>query len=151
MSRPFAALLLAICCALWGFAFVFQKGAMDHMGPLTFSCVRYVLGTLLVLPLAIREYRRQVAKGIVITSGQWIRIGVLSAAFFLGVWLQQVALITTSVTNGGFITSLYVIFTPIVTYLTIRAKPHPIIYIGAPLALPRKGGGGMHRFPLVGG
>lgn len=135
MSRTVAAGLLAICCALWGFAFVFQKGAMDHMEPLTFAGVRYVLGTLLVLPLAIREFNRQRAKGVVITSGQWIRIGVLSAAFFLGVWLQQVALLTTSVTNGGFITSLYVIFTPIVTYITIRAKPHPIVYLGAPLAL----------------
>ncbi|RYE08497.1 MAG: DMT family transporter [Hyphomicrobiales bacterium] len=135
MNRAIAVLLLVICTALWGFAFVFQKGAMEHMQPLTFAGVRYVLGTLLVLPLAIREYRRQTAKGVVISREQWIRIGILSVAFFLGVWFQQVALITTSVTNGGFITSLYVIFTPIVTYLTIRAKPHPIIYLGAPLAL----------------
>jgi drug/metabolite transporter (DMT)-like permease len=135
MSRPIAVLLLVICTALWGFAFVFQKGAMDHMEPLTFAGVRYVLGAFLVLPLAIVEYRRQTAKGVVISRGQWIRIGVLSLAFFLGVWLQQAALVTTTVTNGGFITSLYVIFTPIVTYLTIRVKPHPIVYLGAPLAL----------------
>jgi drug/metabolite transporter (DMT)-like permease len=108
---------------------------MQHMGPLTFAGVRYFLGSFLVLPLAIWEFRRRTAAGVVITQGQWIRIGVLSLAFFLGVWLQQVALLTTSVTNGGFITSLYVIFTPVVTYITLRNKPHPIIYLGAPLAL----------------
>ena len=135
MNRPIAVALLVLCTALWGLALVFQKGAMQHMQPLTFAGVRYVLGSLLVLPLAIWEFRRRTAAGIVITREQWVRIGILSVAFFLGVWLQQVALLTTSVTNGGFITSLYVIFTPVVTYLTLRTRPHPVVYIGAPLAL----------------
>lgn len=135
MSRSVAVALLLICTGLWGLAFVFQKDAMTHMQPLTFSSVRYILGAVLVLPLAVWEYRRRKAEGAVITRGQWQRIGWLSLAFFLGVWLQQVALLTTSVTNGGFITSLYVIFTPIVTFLTLRTRPHPIIYVGAPMAL----------------
>jgi drug/metabolite transporter (DMT)-like permease len=135
MSRPVAVLLLIVCTTFWGFAFVFQKGAMDDMGPLTFAGARYLLGALLVLPIGIIEYRRQRARGVVVTREQWIRIGVLSLAFFVGVWLQQEALISTTVTNGGFITSLYVIFTPIVTWLTLRTRPHPIIYLGAPLAL----------------
>ncbi len=135
MPRPVAVLLLLICTALWGLAFVFQKAAMEHMQPLTFAGVRYVLGACLVLPLAIWEYRKTRATGVTVSRKQWIQIGVLSLAFFLGVWLQQVALLTTSITNGGFITSLYVIFTPIVTYLMLRTRPHPIIYVGAPVAL----------------
>jgi drug/metabolite transporter (DMT)-like permease len=135
MNRPIAVVLLVVCTALWGLAFVFQKGAMEHMEPLTFAGVRYWLGSFLVLPLAIWEFRRRTAAGIVISREQWVRIAILSVAFFLGVWLQQVALLTTSVTNGGFITSLYVIFTPIVTYITLRTQPHPIVYLGAPLAL----------------
>ena len=120
MNRPIAVGLLVVCTALWGLAFVFQKGAMQHMQPLTFAGVRYWLGSFLVLPLAIWEFRRRTAAGVVITRQQWVRIGILSLAFFLGVWLQQVALLTTSVTNGGFITSLYVIFTPVVTYIIRR-------------------------------
>jgi drug/metabolite transporter (DMT)-like permease len=135
MHRSIAVGLLVLCTALWGLAFVFQKGAMQHMEPLTFAGVRYFLGSFLVLPLAIWEYRRRTAVGVVISRPQWVRIAILSVAFFLGVWLQQVALLTTSVTNGGFITSLYVIFTPVVTYITLRTKPHPIVYLGAPLAL----------------
>jgi drug/metabolite transporter (DMT)-like permease len=135
MNRPIAVGLLVLCTALWGMAFVFQKGAMQHMQPLTFAGVRYVLGSFLVLPLAIWEYRRRTAAGVVITREQWVRIAILSVAFFLGVWLQQVALLTTTVTHGGFITSLYVIFTPVVTYITLRKRPHPIVYLGAPMAL----------------
>lgn len=135
MSRPLAVLLLVICTMLWGFAFVAQKGAMAHMGPLTFSAVRYIMGTALVAPLAIAEYRRERRNGLVVSRRQWIGIAILSLFFFLGVWLQQAALITASVTNGGFITSLYVIFTPIVGFLTLRTRPHPIVYLGIPLAL----------------
>lgn len=135
MHRSVAVGLLLICTAIWGLAFVFQKSAMQHMQPLTFAGARYLLGACLVLPLAIWEYRRVTATGLRITQGQWVRIAILSLAFFLGVWLQQIALLTTSVTNGGFITSLYVIFTPIVTFIIARTRPHPIIYFGAPLAL----------------
>ena len=135
MNRVIAVGLLVLCTAFWGLAFVFQKGAMEHMQPLTFAGIRYWLGSFLVLPLAVWEYRRRTAAGVVLSRGQWIRIGVLSLAFFLGVWFQQVALLTTSVTNGGFITALYVIFTPLVTYAMLRTRPHPIIYLGAPMAL----------------
>ncbi|HEX4297878.1 MAG TPA: DMT family transporter [Devosia sp.] len=135
MSRPLAVLLLVICTMLWGFAFVAQKTAMGAMGPLTFSAVRYLLGALLVAPFAVWEYRRRQSRAAPLTRGQWVRIGILSLAFFLGVWSQQAALQTTTATDGGFLTSLYVIFTPIVTYLTVRARPHPIVYAGAPLAL----------------
>jgi drug/metabolite transporter (DMT)-like permease len=135
MSRTFAASLLLLCAFLWGMAFLAQKSAMFYMGPLSFTFVRYFIGSLVVMPLAIREYRRQRSTGYVVTSSQWLRIGLLSLAFFAGVWLQQAALVTTSATNGGFITTLYVILTPLVTYLTYRTRPHPVVYVGAPLAL----------------
>jgi drug/metabolite transporter (DMT)-like permease len=135
MSRTLAALLLIVCTMLWGLAFLFQKGAMAHMGPLVFTAIRYSIGTLLVLPLAIPEYRRQIALIGRITPRQWQQIAVLLLSFFGGVWAQQAALQTTTVTNGGFLTTLYVIFTPIVTFAMARIRPHPIVYLGAPMAL----------------
>lgn len=136
MSRPFAVLCLLLCTMLWGFAFIAQKTAMQTMGPLTFSALRYMLGTLLLAPFAFAEYQRQCRKSALRLSRRlWGQIAVLSVAFFFGTWLQQAALLTTTVTNGGFLTSLYVIFTPIVVYFTGRVPPHPIIYLGAPLAL----------------
>lgn len=135
MSRTVAALLLLLCTLLWGVAFLFQKGAMAHMGPLVFTAIRYAIGTVLVGPLAWFEYRRQVKKFGRLTSRQWGQLAVLVLSFFAGVWAQQAALQTASVTNGGFLTVLYVIFTPLVAFLFFRIRPHPIIYIGAPMAL----------------
>lgn len=132
MSRPVAALLLIVCTMLWGFAFIAQKSAMDSMGPLTFAGVRYLLGGLLVLPLALREKRRQTKA---LTLRQWMLIVVMSLVFFMGSWLQQTGLATTSATNAGFLTGLYVFFVPVLGFLMFRTRPHPIIYACVPLAL----------------
>lgn len=132
MSRPVAALMLLICTMLWGFAFIAQKSAMDSMGPLTFAGVRYLLGGLLVLPLALWEKRRQTR---VVTLRQWLLILVMSLVFFMGSWLQQTGLATTTATNAGFLTGLYVFFVPVLGFLIFRNRPHPIIYACVPLAL----------------
>jgi drug/metabolite transporter (DMT)-like permease len=135
MSRTLAALTLVLCTFLWGMAFVFQKGAMQHMGPLTFTAIRYFIGAILVAPLAIAEYRRRIAIIGAFTTRQWWQLVILLASFFAGVWAQQAALQTTTVTNGGFLTALYVIFTPIAGFFLFRHRPHPVVYAGAPLAL----------------
>jgi drug/metabolite transporter (DMT)-like permease len=135
MSRLRAVSALVVCTILWGFAFLFQKDAMQHMGPLTFTAIRYLIGTLVVAPLAWLEYRRRRPINGPLTMRQWLQLALLVLSFFAGVWAQQAALQTTTVTNGGFLTSLYVIFTPLAAFVLLRHKPHPIAYIGAPLAL----------------
>lgn len=135
MPRPLAVLLLLICTTFWGFAFVAQKTAMDTMGPLSFAGVRYLLATAVVLPFAIWEFRRRTRGGLRLTRRQWTLIGLLGLSLFVANGLQQTGLLYTTVTNSGFLTSLYVLFTPLVAFLAIRAKPHPVVYVGAPLAL----------------
>jgi len=132
MSRALATTLLLICTMLWGFAFIAQKSAMDSMEPLTFAGIRYILGGLLVLPLALRERRRRPAP---LAPAQWRLILAVSVVFFFGSWLQQAGLTLTTVTNGGFLTGLYVFFVPILGYALFRSRPHPIIYVCVPLAL----------------
>lgn len=132
MSRPVATALLLICTMFWGFAFIAQKSAMDSMGPLTFAGVRYLLGGLLVLPLALYEIRRKPAA---LTRIHWLFILAMSTVFFLGSWLQQAGLATTTATNGGFLTGLYVFFVPLLGFVLFRSRAHPIIFVGVPLAL----------------
>jgi len=135
MSRPLAVLLLLIATAIWGLAFVAQKAAMAHMGPLTFSGTRFLLGGVALLPFALIELRRKAVSPSQFSRRLWLQIAVLCAAFFAGSILQQYGLAQTSVTNSGFLTALYVLFVPLIAFAVIRARPHPIIYLGAPLAL----------------
>jgi drug/metabolite transporter (DMT)-like permease len=58
MPRLVATSLLVLTTLLWGMAFVAQKSAMEALGPLTFTAVRYALGALAILPLVIWELRR---------------------------------------------------------------------------------------------
>lgn len=132
MSRPIATLALLLTTFIWGMAFVAQKSAMDDMGPLTFIGVRYLLGGLIVLPLAIREWR---AKKPVLTRGDKGFILLIAINFFLGVYLQQAGLTLTTATNGGFLTSLYVLLAPLVAWVLLRARPHAVLVLAIPLAL----------------
>ena len=146
MSRPLAALMLLICTMLWGFAFIAQKSAMDSMGPLTFAGVRYLLGGLLVLPLAFWEKRRRPEP---LTGTHWALVAGVSLVFFIGSWLQQSGLATTTATNGGFLTGLYVFFVPVLGFFIFRTRPHPIIFACVPLALVGiyyLNGGGLDSF-----
>lgn len=117
---------------LWGFAFIAQKSAMDTMGPLTFAGVRYLLGGLIILPVALMERRRR-AKPL--SNRLWAVIAAMSLVFFVGSWLQQAGLGTTTATNAGFLTGLYVFFVPVLGFLMFRTRPHPIILVCVPAAL----------------
>lgn len=132
MPRLLAVSLLIVTTMLWGFAFVAQKSAMDAMGPLTFSAVRYALGSLCILPLVFWELRRSGAR---LERKDWPVVGVIAISFFLGVTLQQIGLTLTTVTNGGFLTSLYVLFVPLLALVVFFQKPHPIVWVGVPMAL----------------
>lgn len=132
MSRQSALACLLLATAIWGFAFIAQKTAMDAMGPLTFTGARFLLGGLLILPLALRENARQPEK---LTTRQWALIAFLSLNFFTGAVLQQYGLIVTSVTNSGFLTGLYVLFVPLILLLVFRQSPHRVVWLGVPLAL----------------
>lgn len=136
LTRPVAALLLLICTALWGFGFVAQKTAMASMGPLTFNGIRFLLGAIVIAPIAIWEWRRAKARpSFNVSRADWGTIAIICLSLFIETWLLQVGIIFTTVTNSGFLVSLYVLFVPILAFAVFRARPHAALYLGVPLAL----------------
>lgn len=132
MPRTRANLILLIAGAIWGMGFVAQSSAMEDIGPFLFIGLRFTLATVVVLPFALREARRtdrpldrQGLKGLL-----WIGV-----VLFLGMASQQNGLLTTTVTNSGFLTGLYVVFTPLLAVVVLKEKPHFIIWPSALLAL----------------
>lgn len=132
MPRTLALSCLLLATAIWGFAFIAQKTAMDAMGPLTFTGARFLLGGLLILPLALRENARQPQR---LTGRQWALIVFMSLNFFGGAVLQQYGLLFTTVTNSGFLTGLYVLFVPVILLFVFRQPPHKVVWLGVPVAL----------------
>lgn len=55
-SKQFTASVSLIFASLiWGTAFVAQTTGMDFIGPLTFINVRFIIGTVIIFPLAFIE------------------------------------------------------------------------------------------------
>jgi drug/metabolite transporter (DMT)-like permease len=113
--------LLMLTAIIWGGAFVAQRVGMDYVGPLTFNGVRFALGALTLLPLALRGNKNRDAGedlGNNFSSKQAILGGGLAGlVLFAGASLQQVGLIYTTAGKAGFITGLYVVIVPLLGML----------------------------------
>jgi drug/metabolite transporter (DMT)-like permease len=132
MRRLHADLALIFAAAVWGIAFLFQKSAMDHVGPLLFIGARGLVAVLALLPLAVYEQRHAGARP---APGLWWIAILAGAIFFLGAWLQQEGIKTATVTNASFLTALYVIATPFVAWLVTGKAPSRLVWTAAFLSL----------------
>jgi drug/metabolite transporter (DMT)-like permease len=126
MRRIEADLALLLAAAVWGTAFLFQKSATAHVGPLTFLAARAALAALALAPFAWREHRRAETCGL--PRGLLIIAGWGALYFFLGGWLQQAGIATATVTNTGFLTALYVVITPVIAWGMNGRRPNPIVW-----------------------
>ncbi|HJZ32014.1 MAG TPA: DMT family transporter [Hyphomicrobiaceae bacterium] len=124
MSRLKADLLLLFTAAVWGVAFLFQKSATAHIGPLTFLAMRGLVAFLALAPLALAEGRQAPAArhAFYLTS-----VGG-GGAFLIAGWLQQAGLKTATVTNTGFLTALYVVITPLIVLCWSGKMPNPLVW-----------------------
>lgn len=111
-------LLLLIASLVWGSTFVPQKIAMDFWSPLQFTSFRFLLGGLiLLLFINIKDIKINNKIGFISSSLASALILAIAALF------QQIGIVTTSATNAGFYTSLYVIMVPLIGIFLFKT-PH---------------------------
>jgi drug/metabolite transporter (DMT)-like permease len=120
MKRFYANLGLLIVAMIWGATFPVVKIALNSMSPFAFNTIRFFITSLLFLPLISK-------KGI----KEGFKIGL---ATFLGYSFQTVGLEYTTATNAGFITSIYVVLTPIIAYLLYKMPVKRIDIVGTIIA-----------------
>ncbi|MDP9524731.1 DMT family transporter [Pseudomonas protegens] len=129
-----ADVLMLITAVIWGSAFVAQTSGMDHIGPFLYSGLRFALGSLCLLPLVLRRTATDRPAEPLLHRGLLLGGMLMGLALALGINLQQVGLMFTSVTNAGFITGLYVIVVPLLGLL-IGHKTGLGTWLGAVLAV----------------
>lgn len=82
---------------------------MAHIGPFFFNGVRFLLGSLVLLPLAWRWAPLPRASRLPL-----LRVGLgTGLVLFAAAGLQQAGLVYTTAGNAGFITGLYVVLVPL--------------------------------------
>ncbi len=150
MNRLQANAVLLLAGAIWGMGFVAQSTAMDDIGPFLFIALRFLVACAVVMPFVVIEsakVHRQLTRtalhepGVLSGSASLLtlvdigKFALIGLALFAGMASQQVGLLSTSVTNSGFLTGLYVVFTPLLSVALFRSMPHPVIWPAAALAL----------------
>jgi|TARA_B110000967_G_C18899491_1_gene573572 drug/metabolite transporter (DMT)-like permease len=130
-----ATLFLVLASIIWGTAFVAQTTGMDFIGPLTFINIRFVIGALLMLPLALKESNVILGLSDHKKKKLYVIIFLTGLSLFIGSSLQQYALQFTKVSNAAFLTILYVPFVPIISRFFLGKKVHWSIWVSVSICL----------------
>lgn len=134
-------LILLLTAAIWGFAFVAQRVGMQHVGAFTFNGVRFLLGSLSLLPVIYffnnkaKDNKEEAKTNEEADLKTTIKAGLLAGSvLFMGASLQQVGLIYTTAGKAGFITSLYIVIVPIYG-IFLKQKTFITTWVGALIAV----------------
>ena len=111
-----ADLLLFMVAIIWGTGFVTQGVAARYQVAYLFNGVSFMLAALILIPF--------IPRGTKVTKKQWKWMLVAGSILFFATAFQQVGLFYTKVANAGFLTSLYVVFTPFLLWVMFREKTH---------------------------
>lgn len=118
------ALVVAAIC--FGSTFLVVQDAVREVEPIPFLAVRFLIGAAALAPLAYRRPR---------STGE-LRDGVLAGiALVVGYVLQTVGLQYTGSATSAFITYLLVVFVPVLAFVILRRRPHPVTLVGIAVAV----------------
>lgn len=118
-------LALVGVCAIWGWTFVLVRDAVARTPPFLFLTLRFAVAAVVLASVGAFSGLRRAD----------VRVGVVTGcALFAGYATQTVGQQYTTPSNAGFITGLFVVFTPLLGALVLRALPSFASVAGAALA-----------------
>ena len=136
MNKKFFSLTCALATSfIWGTAFVAQDMGMDHIGPLTFTSARLILGFLTLLPFVILIDLKKIKNNNYDFKKIFFYLLFIGFLIAYGNALQQYALLYTDVANTAVFTVLYVVFVPFVSYFFFSKKIHWSVWLSALMCL----------------
>ena len=124
--KLFGSLMLFLATLMWGLSYSIQSISSENLGPFTIVFFKG-LGGFVLLPMLISRKHRFTTKEIL--SGM-----AIGTAAFLGCIFQQLGIENSTVSKASFITTLYIIFVPLIEW-TSGKKISKKILISVGLAL----------------
>ena len=128
MSRRAPILALVAVTAIWGYTFVPVQEALAVYPLFAFLAVRFAISTAALAPFAWGALRELPRAGWIAGLGAGALLG---AAY----GLQTAGLELTTVTSTGFITGLYVVFTPLLALAAFRTPVPAPVWVGVVLSV----------------
>lgn len=124
MNRLQANLLLTLAAMIWGSSFVVQQIGTGELGTITFTGARFLVGALVVLPFAVKQFIRVDQYERKFQSSDWQGMMATGCVLLTAAVLQQHGILRTTVTNSGFLTALYVPLVPVLGLIVLQRKVH---------------------------
>ncbi len=147
-----SSLLLLFAALIWGSAFIAQSLGMEHIGPLSFVCIRSFIGFFALIPvlLVIQKIQKKklLPSSAPLSEGDTKKVklpkaikgGIICGIFLtLGMVTQQYGILYLTEGGGnigkaGFITTMYILIVPILG-LFFKQKVSPRLWISVALAI----------------
>jgi drug/metabolite transporter (DMT)-like permease len=138
-QRKIAIGALLVVTSVWGATFIWMKQALNELQPEieTYGSNR-VVGVLVAARFAIAALVMVAffpkARAALTTSEQWKGGAVLGGLMLVGFVTQMIGLDEINPAVSAFLTSLYVVFTALITILMTKQQPKRVLLFGVLLA-----------------
>ena len=120
--------MLLVASFFWGTTFVAQSLGAEYVGAGTYLALRTYIGIIFLLPFVLYRDKKDLKDSGLGTQElqdkrsrekqAFIKGGMLAGLFiFLASFVQQYGIAYTSVAKAGFLTTLYVVFVPVISLL----------------------------------
>jgi len=126
-SQILALFALVAITAIWGSTFIVVQNAISQMPVMDFLGIRFTVAAIVMFLLRPNCLRGMTRQGL-------IRSIVIGLALCLGFITQTYGLQYTSAAVSGFITGMFVVFTPLISWLLLKRKVKPGIWLAVALA-----------------
>jgi drug/metabolite transporter (DMT)-like permease len=134
--------ILIFTAAIWGLGFAWQRMGMEDIGPVTFTAAREIIsavfiGAAAVIINTIRRGKERIRTGPFSSDAlQTVKGGICCGTVLVAATLfQQMGIVYTSAGKAGFITAMYMLFVPIISFIVLRRKSPWIVWLAVVIGI----------------
>lgn len=124
-----ATIILILTTIFAGLGWIFSKQAINGLPPFAFIGTRFIAASILLLPFCYKQL-------FALTRSQLINaasVGILMSCALL-TWVTAIS-VTDTLAEGAFISSLAMLFAPLVGWVLFKQKPIRMFWISLPFAV----------------
>lgn len=119
---------LILTAAIWGFAFVVVKDSVDTIPPVYMVSIRYTIAAVVLGFVLIPQFKK-------LNRYYWIHGAITGLMLALGYITQTIGCKYTTAGKNAFLTTIYVILIPLISWPLNKKRPHFVVFLSAVMAL----------------
>lgn len=123
-----ASIGLVLTAAIWGFAFVVVKDSLNYIGPVYMIAIRYTIAAVVMGLIFIKKWK--------LVNRKYFSHGLLTGFFLFAAYLTQtIGCKYTTAGKNAFLTTIYVILIPLISWILYKKRPAWYVFLAAVLSL----------------